>query len=93
MKNKDKLKLEEIATSDISFSLMTKLLRSIWVLDIDSKFEVILEDEETVPSVLFLMPGIWDENKEVLTYLQKNKCWWDKHFDYSRGEKLYVFRK
>lgn len=91
--NKDKIRLDEIANAQVSFTAMTKLLRALWVLDIDSRFEVILEDEETVASILILAPGVWEENKEIIQQLYRNKKWWNTYFDHNKGEKLYVFRQ
>jgi len=88
----DETKLTEIICAELSFNTMVKLLRQIWVLDLGSKFNTVLADNETIIDTLILAPGVWAENKEVLRCLQQNKIWWDTYFSYQQGDKIYVFR-
>lgn len=88
----DRTLLQEVTNQNLSFSDMIKLLRRLWVLDIDSVFDVIIQDSEIIPSILLLKAGVWEENKVIFEALKKNVRWWEAHFVERQSDGVYVFR-
>ena len=88
----DRTLLQEVTNQNLSFSDMIKLLRRLWVLDIDSVFDVIIQDSEIIPSILLLKAGVWEENKVIFEALRKNVRWWEAHFVERQPDGVYVFR-
>jgi len=88
----DRTLLQEVTNQNLSFSDMIKLLRRLWVLDIDSVFDVIIQDSEIIPSILLLKAGVWEENKAIFEALKKNVRWWEAHFVERQSDGVYVFR-
>lgn len=79
-----------VADENITFYGMIRLLHRLWVLDLDSVFDVM--DNDTLACTMLLRAGVWDENKLVFDVLHKNRQWWSKHFVEKRGDGVFVFR-
>lgn len=84
--------MHEVRNTAMSFSAMVKLLRRLWVLDMGSVFEVMMEDDETIPSCLLLKTGVWAENRAVLEALKTNDSWWGAHFSEKQADGIHVFK-
>ncbi len=71
-----------------TFSDMMSCIRQVWVMDVDGRITILDDDM----SLVGLHPGVWTDNRQIISWMRKNTEWWNAHF-ISCVDGFYVFEE
>lgn len=72
-----------------TFKDMFSCVRQVWIMDVGGCVETISND----PTLFIrIHPGVWEDNKLVLSWMKENTLWWEEHFTY-HADGFYFFRE